>query len=132
MVVGICRISFRLPGTRSLKEKRSIVRRLVERSRSRFNAAVAEVEDNDVLQRATIGFVVVSSSRVHAQQMIGRVAGFIEGMGLAVPLDREIDIMSFGGAFAPVSLAEAEARGEDDGDAEGDGDDDDDETAEEA
>lgn len=101
------------------------MRRLVERARSRFNAAVAEVEDNDVLQRATVGFVVVSSSRVHARQMIGRVAGFIEGMGLAVPVDREIDVLSFGGAFAPVSLAEAEARGAAHDDADDDDDDDD-------
>ena len=62
------------------------MRRLVERPRSRFNAAVAEVDDNDVLQRATVGFAVVSTTRVHARQMIGRIAGFIEGMGLAIPV----------------------------------------------
>jgi uncharacterized protein YlxP (DUF503 family) len=138
MVVGLCRISLAIPGNTSLKGKRSVVRRIVERARSRFNAAVAEVDDLDALQRATVGFAVVSNDRVHARRMIARVASFLEGSGLAVPLERETEVMSLGGAIAPRSMMEADAdepgdEGDDeraeldsDGDGDGDGDGDDD------
>ena len=43
MTVGLLRIRYRLP-SRSLKEKRAIIRPMVERARNRFNASVAEVD----------------------------------------------------------------------------------------
>lgn len=93
-----------------------MVRRLVERARSRFNAGVAEVDDLDALQRTTVGFVVVSNSRVHATQMISRIAGFLEAMGIAVPLERESEVLSLGGAMAPRPLAEGDDSWDEDDD----------------
>lgn len=59
MTIGVYSFEIHLPGSRSLKDRRKVTRRLKERLRARHNVAVAELEDlNDLWQRA--GFVVVS------------------------------------------------------------------------
>ncbi len=93
MKVGVGRVTLRLEGVGSLKAKRSIVRRIVERSR-RFNASVAEVARQDDLRSAMIGFSVVSSSREHAQTMVDEVMAFIIGLRLAVVVERSSEILS--------------------------------------
>ncbi|WP_414482215.1 DUF503 domain-containing protein, partial [Limnochorda sp.] len=54
MVVGIAEIRLLLPGPRSLKEKRRILRSLLDRLRARYPVAVAEVGDQDLWNRATV------------------------------------------------------------------------------
>src|SRR5438105_14938484 len=60
MFVGIVRIELHLPGSGSLKDKRSVVRGLKDRIRERVQAAVAEVDHQDLWQRAALGVAVVS------------------------------------------------------------------------
>ena len=61
MVVGIARIELHIPGAQSLKAKRQVVRSLKERIRARVQAAVAEVDHQDLWQRAALGVAVVSA-----------------------------------------------------------------------
>ncbi len=96
MVVGVCRFSLALPGNASLKGKRNILRSLLDRTRARFPVAIAEVADNDIWQRAVLGLAVVSNDRGHAHAMIEKVLSAVDAMGLAVPLGREVEIVSFG------------------------------------
>ncbi len=63
MVVGVCQISLSLPGVTSLKAKRSIVRKVLDRTANRFNVSVAEVAQQDAHRQATLGFAVVSGDR---------------------------------------------------------------------
>ena len=79
MNVGVCRIDLDLPGSRSLKDKRRAVRSIVDRVRSRFNVAIAEVDRNDRWQAATLGITCVSNDAAHANEMLSRVVNFIEG-----------------------------------------------------
>jgi uncharacterized protein YlxP (DUF503 family) len=74
MVVGVCRVAFSLPGNASLKGKRSVVRRIVDRTRAKFNAAVAEVADLDSHRRAVIGVSVVSNDTRHANSMLDHIS----------------------------------------------------------
>ena len=83
MFVGICRLVLHLRGNSSLKGKRSVVRKVVERARSKFNAAVAEVGDNDAKQRAVLGIAVVGNSAGHVDSMLAKIGGFIEQLGVA-------------------------------------------------
>ena len=53
--IGVCRVSLYLPGVQSLKGKRQIARSINARIRNQFNVAVAEVEDQDLWQRLTLG-----------------------------------------------------------------------------
>lgn len=96
MVVGVCQISLSLPGVTSLKAKRSIVRKVLDRTANRFNVAAAEVGQQDAHRHATLGFVVVSGDRRHANSMIDSIAEFVEGSVDAVVLNRSTELLSLG------------------------------------
>ncbi|BAS27539.1 DUF503 domain-containing protein [Limnochorda pilosa] len=87
MVVGIAEIRLLLPGPRSLKEKRRILRSLVDRIRVRYHVAVAEVGDQNLWNRATVGVACVSNEAAHAHQILGHVLHFVESNG-EVEVDR--------------------------------------------
>jgi uncharacterized protein YlxP (DUF503 family) len=58
MTVGIARITIFIPDSHSLKEKRMVLRRVKDRTRQKFNVAIAEVEENDVWQRGVLGLAL--------------------------------------------------------------------------
>lgn len=78
MVLGTLRVTLHIPASHSLKEKRMVVQSLVARLRRGFNVAVAEVEDQDVWQVATLAAVCVSASNRHADEMIRKVLRAVE------------------------------------------------------
>ena len=78
MNVGLCRISLRLHGTRSLKQKRQITQSIVSRVRRKFNVAIAEIDDNDLWQRLTLAVCCVSTDSAHANEMVSKVVAFVE------------------------------------------------------
>jgi uncharacterized protein YlxP (DUF503 family) len=102
MVVGICRVSFSLPGNDSLKGKRSIVRRIIDRTRAKFNVAVAEVAALDSHRNAVLGFAVVSNDGRHANSMLDRITSFMVGATEAVCVGRSLEIMHTEGQPAPL------------------------------
>jgi uncharacterized protein YlxP (DUF503 family) len=79
MFVGIVRIELHLPASGSLKDKRSVVRSLKERIRERVHAAVAEVDHQDLWQRAALGVAVVSGDHRHVGEMLQSVRRLVEG-----------------------------------------------------
>ena len=70
MHVGIVLVEFHIPQSRSLKEKRAVVKPVLEGLRHRFQLAVAEVGYQDKWQRALIGFAVVSQTHAHAEDVV--------------------------------------------------------------
>ena len=96
MVVGVCQISLSLPGVTSLKAKRSVVRKVLDRTANRFNVSAAEVGLQDVHRRALLGFAVVSGDRRHANSMLDSIASFVEGAADAVVTDRSTELVSIG------------------------------------
>ena len=78
MHIGVCTLQAHLPEARSLKAKRSVARSLTTRLRNQFNVAVAEVADNDMWQRLTIGVCCVSNDSSHADQILSHVVSFVE------------------------------------------------------
>ena len=77
----------------SLKEKRHIVKSLVERLKSRFNVSAAEVELNDKWKNAVIGAACVSNDAGHADSMLASVVNFVENDGRAVVVDVSTEII---------------------------------------
>jgi len=63
MPVGVLTLEIQIPYSHSLKEKRAVVLKLRDRLRARFNVAVAELDHQDVWQRATLGVVSISNSQ---------------------------------------------------------------------
>lgn len=78
MVVGIVRIELHLPASRSLKDKRQVVRSLKDRIRERAQAAVAEVDHQDLWQRAALGVAVVAGDGGQARERLQLVRGLVE------------------------------------------------------
>jgi len=79
MFVGIVRIELHLPGAASLKDKRAVVRGLKERIRRRVSAAVAEVDHQDLWQRAALGVAVVSAERRQVGELLQSLRRLAEG-----------------------------------------------------
>lgn len=94
MVVGIGIIRFRLHDCHSLKGKRKIVKAIIARLRNNFNASVAEVADNDVHQRAEIGFTIAGNDRQVVNSKIDKIFNMADSMGLAEMIDTEMEIMN--------------------------------------
>ena len=86
MVIGACRLTLHLPASHSLKDKRQVVRSVLARVRNRFNLAVAEVEDQESWQIATLGLVCVSNSAVVADEVLTHAEGYI----VSLRLDAEV------------------------------------------
>ena len=104
MFVGIARLSLSIPHAASLKDKRQVLRKLLDRTRARFNVAMAEVADNDLWQRAVVGIAVVGNSRSFAQEQLDVVLQFVEDSYLAPVLDRHTEVVTLGEAFGDKGL----------------------------
>jgi uncharacterized protein YlxP (DUF503 family) len=84
--VGVLTLELRLEHSHSLKEKRHVLESLKTRLRNKFNVSVAEIEYQDLWQRAALAAVTVSSDRVHAEKVLRSVedeAASLLGDGLA-------------------------------------------------
>ena len=87
MVVGILRIDLFIPGCTSLKEKRSAVKSIKERLKTRFNVSVAEIDCLDKWQRAGIGVAVVSNDGRHVESILENVMNLVYG-------DRRVEVIN--------------------------------------
>ncbi len=96
MVVGVCRLSLHFKESGSLKTKRQGLRKILDRVRAKFNAGVAEVADQDVWQRSTVGLVVVGNESRHVQSMLDTIVGFVESLYVAEILDRQVELVTYG------------------------------------
>ncbi|HJT89985.1 MAG TPA: DUF503 domain-containing protein [Bryobacteraceae bacterium] len=72
-MIGVLTLELRLENSHSLKDKRNVVQSLKNRLRHKFNVAVAEIEPQDLWQRATVAAVTVSSSHVFAEKVLRSV-----------------------------------------------------------
>ncbi len=93
-MIGVCKLDLRIPENHSLKEKRHVLRKLIDRVRTRFNVAISEVGDNDLWQRAQMGFCTVGNDRRHINSSLDKVIYFIEQMNLVEMVRTEIEIIS--------------------------------------
>ena len=78
MVVAVLRADLRLPEAFSLKDKRSVIHSLVQRTAQRFRVSAAEVGAQDDIRRALVGVAVVSGEGTHAEQVLQSVLRFME------------------------------------------------------
>ena len=95
MVVGVLRLTLVVPGARSLKEKRHVVRKITDRVRARYNVAIAEVAENDVWQRAVLGMAVVANDRSFVNEVLDKVVRDVEMLGVADLVSREMEIETY-------------------------------------
>jgi uncharacterized protein YlxP (DUF503 family) len=126
MFVAVARVTLQIPESGSLKAKRQVLRRVSDRVKARFNVSVAEVDDQDLWQKATLAMAVVGNDRRHVNEMMDKILQYVEDMYVAPVMEREMEILSMGeklygggGGGQPAleipkgerSLAEAEGMG---------------------
>ena len=87
MYVLAVEIDLHIPGARSLKDKRQVVKSIVEGARRRLGVTAAETGRHDSWQRSTLGFAIVASSARHAESVIDDVERLVWGHG-------EVDVVS--------------------------------------
>ncbi len=94
MNVGVCKVSLRLPENQSLKGKRRVLKSIVARVSNKFSVSIAEVDNEDAWQLATLGICCVSNSGRHANEVLSKVVSFIINSHFDVEiLDYEIEIV---------------------------------------
>jgi uncharacterized protein YlxP (DUF503 family) len=81
MVVGILTVELSLGDIFSLKEKRQIVKSVIDRIKNRFNVSIAEVDKQDVKRRAVIGMACVSNSNQLVDRQLDLILDFLEADG---------------------------------------------------
>ena len=94
MVVGSGIIVLWIVESRSLKEKRGVLNRILKRTQNEFNISIAEIGENDHWKKAKIGFSVVGNDRRYINGKIDHVLTFIDGLHLAEVLNTKIEITS--------------------------------------
>jgi uncharacterized protein YlxP (DUF503 family) len=94
--VGVLRLTFHIPHARSLKEKRSVVRKFRDRVRARFEVSIAEVDAQDLHQKAVFGVTVVSGEAAVCDSVLEQVARAAETQEEAVLVDRATEVITVG------------------------------------
>jgi uncharacterized protein YlxP (DUF503 family) len=102
MTVGLARITLFVPESHSLKEKRMVLRRVKDRVRSKFNAAVAEVGEQDLWQRAVLGVALVGNERRFVESALDEVVRFVRSLAESTNVEREV--LSFNQPLADNDL----------------------------
>jgi uncharacterized protein YlxP (DUF503 family) len=99
MFVAVARFTLRIEGSHSLKEKRAVVRRVVDRVQQRFHVVLSEVGGPEVLdtwQRADLAFSIVVPARAKAEDAVGSVLGFVDSLGMAERIHERHDVIAYG------------------------------------
>ena len=78
MVVSMIQIIFEVPGAVNLKEKRRVIKSVIEKMRTRFHLSAAEVDLQDSLSFAQIGGALVSNSKVFGESVLRKAFAMIE------------------------------------------------------
>lgn len=78
IVVGLCTLDLLIPEANSLKDKRSVVKSMLEGMRNKFNVSAAEVENLDIWRRATVGIACVSNSQTFVDQVLNKTIDWVE------------------------------------------------------
>lgn len=92
MVVGIIQLEIYIPGSNSLKGKRRVVKALINRLGDKFNVSVAEVNANNLWQRATLGIAVVNENSRYANRILNKIVNTVDNDGNVQILDYQISI----------------------------------------
>ncbi len=93
MFVGILQADLSIEKARSLKDKRQVVKSILDRLRASFNVSAAEVEDQDKHQRAGLGFAAVSNDSDYVRGLLQKVVNHLRRHPSARLIDHQLEIL---------------------------------------
>ncbi len=94
MVIGVLHIELILHQSQSLKDKRSVMRRIQGRIRSSFEVSVAEVGSQDLWQHGEIGIVTIGIDKNLINQVLDHVLNFVDRLGLAEVVNHQMEFIN--------------------------------------
>jgi uncharacterized protein YlxP (DUF503 family) len=92
MALGSLTVRLLVRESRSLKDKRQIVRSILDRVRGGFNVSAAEVDSHDDVKVATLGFAVVAGESVAVRGVLNEIAEALRKHPVAEYLGSELSI----------------------------------------
>lgn len=93
MVVAVAQLTLHLHDNASLKGKRKVVKSLIDKVRHRFEAAVAEVADHDLWQKARIGVALVGNDSTLLQTRLAHIMNFMEEQHVAEIVESHVELV---------------------------------------
>jgi uncharacterized protein YlxP (DUF503 family) len=92
MIIAAVELTLVIPENDSLKGKRRVVKSLIEKVRHKFDAAIAEVGDNDLWQKAKIGVALVGNDRQLLEARLQQIMKYMENQHLAEIIDSQVEL----------------------------------------
>jgi hypothetical protein len=93
MIVGAAVVELHVHGSRSLKQKRGVVRSIVQRLRNRFNVSVAEIGGQGTWQVAVLGIVSTGNDRKYVRGQLERALAYVEDLHLAEVTGGDVELL---------------------------------------
>jgi uncharacterized protein YlxP (DUF503 family) len=92
MIVAAARLTLIIPENDSLKGKRKVLKSLIEKARHKFDAAIAEVGDNDLWQKAQVGIALVGNDQQLLEARVQQIMKFIENQYVVEIIDFQMEL----------------------------------------
>ncbi len=93
MTVGVLKLAFIIHDSRSLKDKRRVVKSILKKVQDRFNVAASEVGAQELLQRAEIAIVTIANDGPFVNSVMDTTLNYIEGLHLAEIADQSVELI---------------------------------------
>ena len=94
LYLGVLQFSLEIPHSASLKDKRSVVRRLKDTLRRQFNISISEFDDLDSWSVATLGAVMAGSDVQYMNAALDKLIDVLDNDRDAVLIDHQLEIIS--------------------------------------
>ncbi len=93
MIVGLLTLDLHIFESHSLKEKRFVIKSLIDRIKNKFNVSVAEVDANDLWQRSVIGIAFVSNETVMVNKVFEQIKNLVVSIHSVELLDSQMELL---------------------------------------
>lgn len=93
MIVGLCTVELFLPESQSLKDKRQVLLSLKDRLREKFNLSVAEVDEQDLWQKAVLGLACVANDGRYVNQVCGQALNLIRSVSTVEVVQSRVELL---------------------------------------
>jgi uncharacterized protein len=95
MVVGVLRLTLYIDESHSLKEKRSVLRKIKDRVRHEFNVSIAECDEHDLWQKTQLGLCQVGPDQAYIDGTLQAAVRFIEDLHLAEVGEADVEFLHY-------------------------------------
>jgi uncharacterized protein YlxP (DUF503 family) len=93
MIVGLCTVELFLPESQSLKDKRQVLLSLKDRLREKFNLSVAEIDGQDLWQKAVLGLACVANEGRYVNRLLDQALNLIRAVPAVEIVQSRIELL---------------------------------------